>query len=965
MKIKRTVSAVLSLAMTLSCLSFGAGASASSADAEARYGEEINLIKAFGIMTGDENGNFNPSNALTRAEFAKVLSKVLRLKTEDDTSVSGTAEDEWFKKYLGDIDFGQIIQEKPTIREDVFPDVAGTHWASGVIEAVCGTGYMKGFSDGMFYPDKTIKLQEAVKTMVCVLGYEPRATQRGGYPAGYMSVAEEIEMLDGIDASADDDIKRDELAKLIANCLEIDVVQLGYTNEGQVYQYSEEKKSLLNEVMEMDCIEGVITDNGITAQDGESTVPRGKIKIGGEVFRLADEAGYIRQYISRRVKLYVTDYDDGDDVALYAVVKDKSFESFPAEDLIEISNSSVKYINDKDRERTAKTVNMPYIIYNGKAVSRITDDMLKERPGVITLTASNSGNFDTVSIEMYDSWFISGINTEDKKLYNAIKYEDESIELDLDTSEDKLVDIYDTDMNRLDFSDLTENTVVDVYGDDDYAKIIVCGKVMKDAAVDAVSEDEYKEITVDGEVYRLTHKLNKSAQTPDVKNGKVYTLYFNSFGDVAYVEENAAVNGTVAYLIKLYEDDWGESTVMKLATFYGAIVTYSAAEKVRVEYADGEKKNIDGSRLSEVLGSYSGVLEYRTNDEEKISAVTIPLSAGTKEKSENRLRIVCENTEIKYLKAQSCFNAKTIIDTKTKLLQINEKATSDEEKFRTIQKTALTETTYNIQAFNSDPDSVKADYVVITSDLTGDYTKTPIEMLIVTDRAQVLDADDEPAIKLSGYYLSTTSVPVYKEISSNSGAFDNAAYVGDIQNKSGAVKPGDIIRYYENNGNVETAVICYSSTQKYDGATRKGAIPGVASYWAAELKGQTNPITFSNALKLTLSTTGANSFSTGEFRLVDANAYSLDGDILTYTTQPLTDIAANGCTDENSKYVVESITLPVFTVMTLDGKRVEVKAGSKSDIRTYKNYGSECSRVFAHIRSGRIEKVIIINGELK
>ncbi|MEA4893902.1 MAG: S-layer homology domain-containing protein [Oscillospiraceae bacterium] len=89
----------------------------------------INDIGSRLIVTGYENGNFNPDNSITRAEFATIIVKTLGL--EPGTETSG------------------------------FSDVSGSDWYCGYVEAASNYGLITGYPDGSFGPNDTITREQA------------------------------------------------------------------------------------------------------------------------------------------------------------------------------------------------------------------------------------------------------------------------------------------------------------------------------------------------------------------------------------------------------------------------------------------------------------------------------------------------------------------------------------------------------------------------------------------------------------------------------------------------------------------------------------------------------------------------------------------------------------------------------------------------------------------------------------
>ena len=91
--------------------------------------ESIATMANGGFVVGDENGNFNPSKPITRAEFAVIASK-----------------------------FAPADAELP---ENYFTDIDG-HWAKDYILKIAGQYWISGYTDGKFNPDAYITRAEAM-----------------------------------------------------------------------------------------------------------------------------------------------------------------------------------------------------------------------------------------------------------------------------------------------------------------------------------------------------------------------------------------------------------------------------------------------------------------------------------------------------------------------------------------------------------------------------------------------------------------------------------------------------------------------------------------------------------------------------------------------------------------------------------------------------------------------------------
>ena len=124
-------------------------------------------LTGLGIMQGDEGGLRLEDN-LTRAEFCTLVARLLQLGDYSAPSDTG------------------------------FADVPQSHWASGCISALCSMQLVNGNGDGTFSPDNNIILPEAVKVLVCAVGYGVAVEGENPYPNGYLAMASKLGIISGI-----------------------------------------------------------------------------------------------------------------------------------------------------------------------------------------------------------------------------------------------------------------------------------------------------------------------------------------------------------------------------------------------------------------------------------------------------------------------------------------------------------------------------------------------------------------------------------------------------------------------------------------------------------------------------------------------------------------------------------------------------------------------------------------------
>lgn len=167
-------------------LCVGAVPAAQAADAETMQ----QTIRALGIMTGDKNGELNLSNAVTRAEFTKMMCAAAGL--------------------------GDSISTQANV--SMFKDVKSTHWAAGYVKVAVDNGWMAGYTDGTFRPENTILLEEAATALLRMLGYDSQSLS-GAFPSAQMNKYRALGLDENMTAVQGQALKRSDCVTLFYNLM--------------------------------------------------------------------------------------------------------------------------------------------------------------------------------------------------------------------------------------------------------------------------------------------------------------------------------------------------------------------------------------------------------------------------------------------------------------------------------------------------------------------------------------------------------------------------------------------------------------------------------------------------------------------------------------------------------------------------------------------------------------------------
>ena len=195
--LKRALSLALASVMLLGMMVVGT--SASYADVSSKNNlEAIEVLKMVGVMTGDDKGNFNPDANVTRNEMAVIMCNLLGLKTGGNHP---------------------------------FTDVPA--WAAPYVAACYNNGIIAGVSATQFNGDANVTAVQAGLMLMKALGYFGYAGEFGdSWKLSVVKQADKINLYDGINAYTDQDMTRNEVAKMVLNALESTIQVV--TEEGGV-----------------------------------------------------------------------------------------------------------------------------------------------------------------------------------------------------------------------------------------------------------------------------------------------------------------------------------------------------------------------------------------------------------------------------------------------------------------------------------------------------------------------------------------------------------------------------------------------------------------------------------------------------------------------------------------------------------------------------------------------------------
>ena len=361
--LKRALSLMLSAALIIGMMVISAGAVSAGdfTDADEITNEEaVSVLASLGVITGKDDGSYDPAGTITRAEMTTIICRILNGGT--DPNLSSTVV-------------------------NTFSDTAN-HWAAGYIEFCVASGIVAGRGDGTFDPDGTVTVAEGAKMMLVALGYyaDVEGLTGANWQINTDVLANQKGLYNGMSmASTSENLTRDNAAQMGYNLLDLNTISYDYiigTDGSTVTTQPQAKKNddtVLEEYFNAVRVEGVVTGNEMAVLNGSGS-----------------------HLDAERTRINVTNYGDGDGEQDAFSGNLTIVSSTGLDELGRTVDVFVKASSSSSRATIIGSVivtedNTVVTDYSGDALSKVADDNnLNLVPGS-TLVAQNYGGADAYS----------------------------------------------------------------------------------------------------------------------------------------------------------------------------------------------------------------------------------------------------------------------------------------------------------------------------------------------------------------------------------------------------------------------------------------------------------------------------------------------------------------------------------------------------------------------------------------
>ena len=612
---KKIIGLILALVMVLSTVSPVMAEDVTLINDGYETNTAIQVLKSLGIIVGDENGNLNLDKSITRAEFSTIL--------------------------LRELGMSNVVNTKDNT---IFTDVPKTHWASGVVNYCYNAKIIAGYGNNTFGPDDTLTYEQAVKMLVCALGYEEMAKSKGTYPTGYLMVASNIGLLDNCDNSN----ARFNIIQMCYNALDIPVMeQTGFGTDVKyevMNKTNDHNKVTLLTKQNIYKLGGIVAANSKIAFKTSATVQeKGYIEfwwdndfdspVSAWEKKSKNEPNYADSsiyYGAEILEIGDTDVDNaiGNQINIY-VKKNVSKYTVLAYEIDETSNSITmkadmlddselnfkdipayfKYFKTEDANKSTKInlENSYSVIWNNvaKDSAYLTNNLNSSKDAVIELIDFNDNNkYDVVKVICYNYKIVEEVSVS-KGIIEDIN--GNRINLDID-NEDAKVSIVDELNNPISIEDIKPTDVL--------AMIVNTTQNNEDNALRNASYDSLdiivlKDWYVEGTITGTSEEkimVNKDSYdytgTLDLGTEGIFYLNLMKTGIIGY-DKNIVKSDNYAYIISTYyatnKDEADKILTFELITEKG-LVEYKTANRIKI---DDDKFDIE-DKANEFKDKFAG-----------------------------------------------------------------------------------------------------------------------------------------------------------------------------------------------------------------------------------------------------------------------------------------------------------------------------------------------------------------------
>ncbi len=887
------------------------------------FSEAIYTLSDLGIIKGDAGADtFRPKANISREEFSVIVDRIMG---------------------MGDLNI--------TVNDYVFSDVTPEtcdDWSIKATKIAYDLKIVSGMGDGTFAPKANVTFEQAVKMIVCALGYNSEALSYGGWPNGYMTVARNKGITKKCEMGQTLPATREVIAQLVFNALDVDLM-VANTNGDKIVYTVQEGQNILNQKLKYEY--GTGTFIGTTSQSIEKVpgLSDGYVAIKdtktSQVEKFAAESADYSSYLGKTVRYYY-EINDKNEYQLVSVREHTASNSTKVDCkyIKNITSSEVEYyIDDNYSEtNTLAFVSRPALTFNGQyteneTINSLKNDILNGNGTVEFVDNNNDDVIEIININIVSVFVIDAIDSTNYRIYD--KYDQANI-LNLKESAKNEVNIYKND-SKIQFPALKIDDVLLVSESKNSNKVtnIRVITITKKGSLQGVASDR-TELTVGSTDYKVSDVLRKrfendSSLIPDI--GSKVTVYLNDSDEVMEISsEGQSSNYSYGYIYSSGTNSKKDSIIVRLVGADGVALDLKVATKIKIDgttYTCSDVKN-DTDVVNQIVSllARDQVVKYSINSNGQLNNV-LTATTGQTDTTKYLVKYKDAISTDKYQASTKSLGREITLNASTKVMFVPTDI-SDTDEYSVKSYSAMKdEGTYSYFAYDCTETGV-AKFLLVKG-----YTMSDSEAPAVVVNSVVSTSD---GYKLTGYSGNST-VTYYTDDADNDCIAD--------------YKRGDVLRLKLN------------SSDKISSVTLMFSPRDIPELKATEAEMSSNAQNNSdNEIDFRYYTKGTNyDTPNAEYMSIFGTSFARDTD---RTTVSLFDVEETIDADGNPVYSLNNDNLiPVafnestafFTVDTTINSTSSnyLTKASYSNIAGFKSAKSGASQMYAYCSEG-VAKIIIV-----
>ena len=593
---KKFLSLVLALVMTMSLVTVSAGAKDFTDSSKINYDEAVAVMSAVKVIDGYTDGSFNPSATLTRGAAAKIICNLILGPTTASALVADAAP---------------------------YSDVPTNHTFAGYIAYCQKEGIISGYADGTFKPANSLTGYAFMKMLLGALGYKADVEGYTG-PNWSINVAKQA-----INAGLNKGLKGD-----------FNGVKAVNREEACLYAFNTLKATMVE-------YDTTITIGGVTVAGARKDVTN---NASIETIKNDDKMQFAERYFTKLTKKSNVTDDFGRPAVTWINNKTEVGTYVDYTTLVSSYTAKVKggEVYNDIGSAAAKFDEVTYYVDGKVQPASVVTDLMSDvkKSNKDTFGASGKGVLTEVYVdtdeETIDVVIINTYIADVTADYNDKK---EYLSVEVKQYTGAPTKVYLDDVAGIE--KYKEDDVILVQIADGVILNVIDPKTVEDAAISKFATDDY--VVTGGDQYDFAKKINRydnvlNEYNKDALDDKTYDIYVDQYGYAIGIKLHS---GTDKYLFLAGYDKVNSNLTLKTAEAQ-VIFMDGTMSKVEIDFNETNKKLGSGNTLAKAGDANRNTWFKYTEDDGvyTLTAVADQIVVAYGKDSNAKKSINCENARV-------------------------------------------------------------------------------------------------------------------------------------------------------------------------------------------------------------------------------------------------------------------------------------------------------------------------------